>query len=77
MNDFTFKNSTTKVINTAEYQEYLEYLEEEAMAKHPEDFCFQAPNRDSYTESELDIFAFENQLNEDMAILSNENLQAS
>jgi len=77
MNDFTFKSPTTKVINTAEYQEYLEYLEEEAMAKRPDDFCFQAPDRDNYTESELDIFALQNQLNDDMAILSNENLQAS
>lgn len=74
MKGFRIKNSSPKVINALEYQEYIEYLEEEAMAKQPDDFCYQKPNIDSYTESELDIFAFKNQLNDRNVILMNDNL---
>ena len=74
MKNFTEKSAEAKVINSPEYQEYLEFLEEEAMAKNPDDFCFQKPQRDSYTESDLDIFKFENQLQENSAILAEDYL---
>ncbi len=77
MKEFRIKNSSPKVINALEYQEYLEYLEEEAMAKQPDDFCFQKPDINSYTESELDIFAFKNQLSDSNVILMNDNILSS
>lgn len=58
MKDFTLKSAKAKVINSPDYQEYLEYLEEEAMSKSPEDFCFEKPNREMYTKDDFDVFQF-------------------
>jgi len=74
MKIYTEKSAEAKVINSPEYQEYLEFLEEEAMSKNPDDFCFQKPNRSSYSESDLDIFSLENQIREETAILADEYL---
>jgi hypothetical protein len=58
MKDFTLKSASAKVINSPEYQEYLEFLEEEAMSKNPDDFCFEHPSRDSYTKEDFNVFQF-------------------
>jgi len=77
MKIYTEKSAEAKVINSPEYQEYLEFLEEEAMSKNPDDFCFQKPQRSSYAESDLDIFSLESQIDEKTAILEDEYLENS
>lgn len=64
MKVFTEKSAAPRIINTPEYQEYLEYLEEENMSKNPDDFCFMKPDRNSYSEAEFDIFIEESQMEE-------------
>jgi len=61
MKNFTQKSASAKVINSPEYQEYLEFLEEEAMSKNPDEFCFQKPDRNSYTEDDYQIFQYMNE----------------
>lgn len=61
MKDFTLKSAEPKVINSPDYQEYLEYLEEETMSRNPDDFCFEKPNLDLYTKEDLDVFPFMNE----------------
>jgi hypothetical protein len=71
MKDFTLKSADAKVINSPEYQEYLEFLEEEAMSKNPDDFCFEQPNRNSYTKEDFNVFEFMNdQHTQGMQIIS-------
>lgn len=60
MKNFTQKSVSAKVINSPEYQEYLEFLEEEAMSKNPDDFCFQKPDRTSYTADDYQVFQYMN-----------------
>lgn len=69
MNVFTQKSTETKIINSPEYQEYLEFLEEEAMSKNPDQFSFEMPDRNNYDESELNIFAHNAQLSDQSAAL--------
>jgi len=69
----TKKSAQAKVINSPEYQEYLEYLEEERMAKNPDDFCFMKPDKAAYGESEFDIFKTETDISESNAVLNDEN----
>jgi len=61
MKDFTPKSATAKVINSPEYQEYLEFLEEEAMRKNPDDFCFSKPDKNCYKEEISNLFPFMNE----------------
>lgn len=60
MKDFTPLSAKTKVINSPEYQEYLEYLEEEAMSKNPDDFVFEKPDNTFYSKDDFDVFSFMN-----------------
>ena len=69
MNVFTQKSTEARIINSPEYQEYLEYLEEEAMSKNPDQFCFELPDRNNYDESELNIFSRNAQLSDQSAAL--------
>ena len=73
MNVFTQKSTEAKIINSPEYQEYLEYLEEEAMSKNPDQFCFEMPDRNNYDESELNIFSQNAQLSDQSAALEDIN----
>jgi len=71
MKNFTHKSADAKVINSPEYQEYLEYLEEEAMHKNPDDFCFEKPSRDLYTKEDYNVFPFmDEQHTEGLRIIS-------
>jgi len=72
MKVFTEKSAEAKVINSPEYQEYLEFLEEEAMSKNPDDFCFQKPDRNLYAESDFDIFKMETEIEDKKAVLADE-----
>lgn len=69
MNVFTQKSTEAKIINSPEYQEYLEFLEEEAMSKNPDQFSFAMPDRNNYNESELNIFSHNAQLSDQSAAL--------
>ena len=73
MNVFTKKSTEAKVINSPEYQEYLEYLEEEAMSKNPDDFCYEMPDRNLYHESELNVFSDNAPLSDQSAALEDIN----
>ncbi|NPD45228.1 MULTISPECIES: hypothetical protein [unclassified Lentimicrobium] len=73
MNVFTQKITEAKIINSPEYQEYLEFLEEEAMSKNPDQFCFEMPDRNNYDESELNIFSYNDQLSDQSAALEDIN----
>ncbi|OYT16933.1 MAG: hypothetical protein B7C24_05240 [Bacteroidetes bacterium 4572_77] len=73
MNVSTQKSAKSKVINSPEYQEYLEYLEEERMAKNPDDFCFQTPSRNDYDVHAFDIFKTETEVSNSVAMLNEEN----
>ena len=57
MKIFTNVNAETRIINSPEYQEYLEFLEEEMMSKNPDDFCFMKPQKENYSESDFDVFS--------------------
>jgi hypothetical protein len=72
MKVFTEKSAEAKVINSPEYQEYLEFLEEEAMSKNPDDFCFQQPDRSAYTQSDFNIFKMETEISDKAAVLGDE-----
>jgi hypothetical protein len=69
MKDFTPRSVEAKVINSPEYQEYLEYLEEEAMSKNPDDFCFEVASRESYSKEDLNVFQFMN-VNEENCLVA-------
>jgi|GEM_PF-5047790 hypothetical protein len=53
----TILNPEPRIINSPEYQEYLEFLEEEAMSKNPDDFCFMTANKSNYSEADFDVFS--------------------
>lgn len=71
MKNFTPNGVEAKVINSPEYQEYLEYLEEEAMCKNPDDFCFEKPSRASYSKDDFNVFQFMNVKEEDCLVAEN------
>ena len=57
MKTSTLKSAQPKIINSPDYQEYLEFLEEEAMNKNPDDFCFQKPDLNTYSQSDFNAFS--------------------
>lgn len=71
MKDFTQKSASAKVINSPDYQEYLEYLEEEAMSKNPDEFCFEKPTIEMYVKEDFDAFQYmDEQYNQGLRIIS-------
>ena len=57
MKTSTLQSAQPKIINSPDYQEYLEFLEEEAMSKNPDDFCFQKPDVNTYAQSNFNVFS--------------------